>query len=447
MSDLEDKMKGEDFSNVRGIGLFNHFREENLSQLLFGVDHEKMFNDLIPVLKMDRLFYWFSLIRCYSDDLKDKIDLEESIQTILNIGKNQSSDWSFNDAKNAFFNAMTYACDEFDDGIKNGKYIGKKFSETCNLSDLVECSGIELNTHHVVKKIGGGASATTYLLKSIDPRLDKMRYVLKIFKPDKVNVKEVERNDKLKNDISGPDALHLCDIIDTLNIRGGGKTIKSRKRYAMLMHYAGEDLALILKKGKIKLGVAHNYFNQMIKGISALYNEKQIHRDIRPANIFVKDNHVTIGDFGITVDSDSFEYKYNKRYRAPITFTGDNPDLFSAGLVYYEMLTGEHLIVPKSEDLDSTEYVKLIMGGMEEFYDENGLIAKKYLKKINKLDWDFKASIIDCLSKDMNFETFIEKKRMREESSGKRGINEKWIEKMEKMQGEGKYWSNGGEGV
>ena len=235
-----------------------------------------------------------------------------------------------------------------------------------------------------------------------------MNYVLKLYFKGKVNKDEVDRNNLLKQ-IPRNESAHLCDIINAGEIA----ELEGEKRYGLLMFYAGETLdKMIREKGKLEPDIAKDYFFQMIDGLFTLYKYGLIHRDIRPLNTFVQNGHLTIGDFGNTIDQEAFELKDNRRYGAPNGYDGETADLFSAGLIYYEMLTGEHMIAARDlldHNMDSRSYANLIEKLKKGFYDEQGDISEKYQDKIDALDAEPREIIYSCLKKDASIDHLTRK--------------------------------------
>ena len=98
---------------------------------------------------------------------------------------------------------------------------------------------------------------------------------------------------------------------------------------------------------------ARNYFKQMVSGYLEAYNLKTLHRDLKPENIWVTDNgQIKILDFGFAkraqegqkkIKATSFVGTYN--YMANEVFWSEEydfkADLFSLGVILYEMLVGK----------------------------------------------------------------------------------------------------------
>ncbi len=95
--------------------------------------------------------------------------------------------------------------------------------------------------------------------------------------------------------------------------------------------------------------------SQMASGLGHAHNEGVIHRDVKPANVMLlRDGTVKIMDFGIALITQSTHSRLTPRgamigtlrYMAPEQFRGAEPDarsdIFSYGLIFYELLSGVH---------------------------------------------------------------------------------------------------------
>ena len=95
---------------------------------------------------------------------------------------------------------------------------------------------------------------------------------------------------------------------------------------------------------------ALHFITQIMRGLSHAHSRGMIHRDIKPQNIMVlRDGSVKVADFGIACLADqgqtlTQEALGSVHYISPEQARGDRvdarSDIYSAGVVLYEMLTG-----------------------------------------------------------------------------------------------------------
>lgn len=105
------------------------------------------------------------------------------------------------------------------------------------------------------------------------------------------------------------------------------------------------------KRGKIKWKEALHFSKQVAKALSHAHERGIIHRDIKPQNLMLlRDGTVKVGDFGIAALENEIQDDENQaigsiHYIAPEQARGENPDarsdIYSLGIVMYEMLTGK----------------------------------------------------------------------------------------------------------
>ncbi len=120
--------------------------------------------------------------------------------------------------------------------------------------------------------------------------------------------------------------------------------------YMLQEFYEGGNLKSKIRPG-IPLETCKEWFRQIAAGIKALH-EKFVHRDIKPENILIDSNgNLHIADFGLakvladSASKDPFNGWGTVEYMAPEcwTFGETTPatDLYSLGIMFYEILTGE----------------------------------------------------------------------------------------------------------
>ena len=112
----------------------------------------------------------------------------------------------------------------------------------------------------------------------------------------------------------------------------------------------GQTLAdLIAQHGAIPWDIGSVILHKLAQGLIAIHQHKIIHQDIKPENIFLShDGEVKLGDLGFSVPLDQADQfiQGTPAYLAPEVIEGSAPDfrsdLYSLGVVGYEMLTGDN---------------------------------------------------------------------------------------------------------
>lgn len=175
------------------------------------------------------------------------------------------------------------------------------------------------------------------------------KVVLKILKKDFLEdstiIKKFKEELKIARKIIHPNVVRLYDFFEA------GEILFFTQEYL-----DGSTLRNILNLKKI-LNINEGIFilKQVLKGLEAAHNLNIIHKDIKPENIFIlKNNFTKILDFGIAQILESKISKYKTsvhgtvgtpEYMSPEQLSSrpvdHRTDIYSLGIVFYEMLTGE----------------------------------------------------------------------------------------------------------
>jgi eukaryotic-like serine/threonine-protein kinase len=114
---------------------------------------------------------------------------------------------------------------------------------------------------------------------------------------------------------------------------------------------------LLLEKGKLSLGRACDLVMGVGRGLAHTHDRKVLHRDVKPANVFLTHDGVAkLGDFGSGVfqGEASQDRVGTAFYMAPEVFEGKpssvRTDIYSLGVLAYEVLSGERPFVGDSYD-------------------------------------------------------------------------------------------------
>jgi serine/threonine-protein kinase len=210
---------------------------------------------------------------------------------------------------------------------------------------LPETKATHLGRYEVLVRLGEGAMGTVY--KAHDPLLDRLVAIKTVnLNLPKEDLAEYEarfyQEAKAAGGLSHPNIVVIYDI---------GKT--DRLAYMAMEYLEGRELRSILsERGCVSLDEAVNIAAQVAEGLTYAHGRGVIHRDIKPTNIMLnRDGIAKITDFGIARMRSS-ELKTmtgmilgSPRYMSPEQVAGkradQRSDIFSLGVVLYEMLTGQ----------------------------------------------------------------------------------------------------------
>jgi serine/threonine-protein kinase len=209
--------------------------------------------------------------------------------------------------------------------------------------------------YEVLEKIGSGGMSDVY--KAKDVKLNRM-VAVKILKQEYCSDRSFVS--KFWTEAQSAAGLSHSNIVSIYDVGNDGDT------YYIVMELV-EGITLkkyIEKKGKLEIRESIGITMQLCQGIEAAHDQKIIHRDIKPQNIMIsKDGKVKVADFGIAKAASSQTISSNAmgsvHYISPEQARGgycdERSDIYSIGIVMYEMLTG---VVPFEGD--STVQVALM---------------------------------------------------------------------------------------
>jgi len=203
--------------------------------------------------------------------------------------------------------------------------------------------GKTISHYKILEKLGGGGMGIVY--KAQDTKLDRT-VALKFLPPHLHLDDEAE-----KRFISEAKAASAFDHNNICTIYEIDKTDEDQLFIAMAC-YEGETLKKKLEKGPVNVDEAIDIAAQVTEGLKRAHQKGIIHRDIKPANIFItNDGLVKILDFGLAKVSTQTQMTTmgttmgTIAYMSPEQTKGEEvdhrTDIWSLGVVLYEMLTGE----------------------------------------------------------------------------------------------------------
>ncbi len=202
--------------------------------------------------------------------------------------------------------------------------------------------GQSVSHYQITDRLGQGGMGVVY--KARDLKL-KRTVALKFLPP------ELTRDEQAKvRFMHEAQAASALDHVNVGYIHEIDETEDGRLFIAMA-YYAGETLKQKIKRGPLPLDEALNYATQVAQGLAKAHGEGIVHRDVKPANVMVtEDGVVKIVDFGLAKVAEQTQLTKTGStlgtvaYMSPEQARGGavdaRTDLWSLGVVLYEMLTG-----------------------------------------------------------------------------------------------------------
>src|SRR5881296_2149849 len=204
-------------------------------------------------------------------------------------------------------------------------------------------AGMDLGErYHIVQQLGEGGMGEVYLAR--DRELDR-DVALKVIRLDLSShpaiLERFKREIQLSSNITHKNILRVYDLGEASGVK-----------FLTMQYVDGQDLAAMMRRdGRLPLPRAVDIFRQICEGLQAAHEQGVIHRDLKPQNILIDGRgRVSIADFGL---AKSFEYASlteagrvigTPHYMSPEQVKGvpldQRSDIYSLGIILYEMLTG-----------------------------------------------------------------------------------------------------------
>ena len=287
---------------------------------------------------------------------------------------------------------------------------------------------ISIPNYTIKKEIGRGGMATVYL--AIQDKL-KRKVALKVMTP------EMAKDENFRNSfmseatiIASLDHPNIVRIYDV-------EIVNDETLYMAMEYLSGDTLKAKIIKGKLPFSESIEVIQQISLGLTHAHKKGYIHRDIKPGNIlFRSDGTAVLTDFGIAKLQDTSgeltrmgftmgTLQYMSPEQVVTTDLDQRSDIYSLGLVFYEMLTGlkafraestvqaihQHTTVPPPKLEPEYSYLQEVL---------DKVLAKKpedryqtviefidALKEANNVDKTVIHRVIDDLDEDDKTRVFI----------------------------------------
>jgi TolB-like protein len=214
-------------------------------------------------------------------------------------------------------------------------------------------SSPEVSHYRILEKLGEGGMGEVYLAE--DTLLDRkvaLKFLSERFQEDPTARKRFLREAKSAAAIDHP---YICNIFD-VGDEGG-------RSYIVMEYVTGQTLEERLREGPLPVSQALAVSSEIAEALEEAHGKNLVHRDLKPSNIMLTPGgHAKVMDFGLAKQmapddvqsEDETQSKLTRQgltagtltYMSPEQLCGREVDLrsdiFSFGIVLYEMVTGVH---------------------------------------------------------------------------------------------------------
>lgn len=196
--------------------------------------------------------------------------------------------------------------------------------------------------YEILEPLGEGGMGTVY--KALDRELDRT-VALKVIRPELARHQEILQ--RFKRELILARQVTHRNVVRIFDLGVAGNT-----KFITMEYLEGQNLKALLVRQKFAPEQAVDIICQVCRGLEAAHAENVIHRDLKPQNIMLdQQGKVSVMDFGL---AHSIEERGLTRtgalmgtpdYMSPEQAKGEKADarsdLFSLGIIFYELLTGQ----------------------------------------------------------------------------------------------------------
>ncbi|PAU93636.1 hypothetical protein CK503_10805 [Aliifodinibius salipaludis] len=251
------------------------------------------------------------------------------------------------------------------EGLENyPRHLAREISEQETRKNTSSLVGTTIDSYKLIELIGHGGMGSVFLGERADKAYTQ-KVALKLMRRGMDTPSNIARFKRERNILAKLNHPNIARLLD------GGMTEEGLP-YLVMEYVEGTPLYTYCDDNKLSLEKRLDLFKCICKAVHHAHNNAIIHRDLKPSNILITENgQVKILDFGIAKllepedpDTKLFETQTGARiltlgYAAPEqvehqTIT-TKTDIYTLGILLYELLTGVHPFDMDEKDLTEIE--------------------------------------------------------------------------------------------
>jgi eukaryotic-like serine/threonine-protein kinase len=210
-------------------------------------------------------------------------------------------------------------------------------------TSLLTPGSVFAGRYEILQLLGEGGMGSVY--KARDTEVDRL-VAIKVIRPELANSPQSLQRFKqelvVARQITHKNVVRIYDLGEADGVK-----------FITMEYVEGEDLKSILRlAGKFAPSEAVGVMQQICRALDACHSEGVIHRDLKPSNVMRdKTGRVLVMDFGLALSADAVgmtqtgallgTLEYMSPEQAKGHELGPPSDIYAAGLIFYEMLTGK----------------------------------------------------------------------------------------------------------
>ncbi|QOI99493.1 MAG: serine/threonine protein kinase [Phycisphaeraceae bacterium] len=239
--------------------------------------------------------------------------------------------------------------------------------------------------YRIVGRLGKGGMGEVY--RADDLKLGQpvaMKFLPEELAQDEAALSRLVHEVKIARQVSHP---NVCRVYDIGDIEG--------VHFISMEYVDGEDLSTLLRRiGRLPVDKAVQLARQMCAGLMAAHERGVLHRDLKPANIMIDGKgQVRLMDFGLAGLAEELKAAGSRAgtpaYMSPEQLSGTGvtaqSDVYSLGLVLYELFTGKPVYRPQS---------------MAELIELHNSLPSSMRESVAEVPDAVDKVVLRCLSKD-----------------------------------------------